>query len=252
MANRMLVSSLRIGRRKPSRSAEDRAVRGFVRDGLPMVFQPVLELESSDRVAVEALARFPVMPLQPPMVWFERAERLGLLVELELACVRSALRCLGELPNDVRLSINVSPRTAITTELAELVAPVGERIIIELTEHAPVEHYGLLKESIDRLRKSGAQIAVDDVGKGFANVPHVLRLSPDIVKLDRSLTREMETDSTARALVSGLVAHCKRIGATVVAEGIESQATLTLLRRLGIGQGQGYYLGYPGPLVGMQ
>src|SRR5216683_1765445 len=99
MANRMLASFLRIGRRKESRSAEDQALRGFARDGLPMV-------------------------------WFDRAERLGLLVELELACVRSALRCLGDLPDDVRLSINVSPRTAITTELVELVAPVGERVII--------------------------------------------------------------------------------------------------------------------------
>ena len=250
MANRLHAPSLGIGRKRRSRFAEAQAVRGFARDGLPMVFQPVFELESSDRVAVEALARFPGRPSQPPMVWFDRAEQLGLLVELELACVRSALDCLGELPDDVRLSINVSPRTAITTELAELVAPVGERVIIELTEHAPVEDYELLKESIERLRQSGARIAVDDVGTGFANVPHVLRLAPDIVKLDRSLTREMETDSTSRALTSALVTYCKRIGATVVAEGIESQATLTLLRRLGVGQGQGYYLGCPGPLAG--
>ena len=249
MANGLLVPSLGGGLMKKPRFARAEAVRGFARDGLPMVFQPVFELESNDRVAVEALARFPGWPARRPMVWFDRAEQLGLLVELELACVRSALDWLGELPDDVRLSVNVSPRTAVTTELAELVGPVGERIIIELTEHAPVEDYALLKASIERLRQSGARIAVDDVGAGFANVPHVLRLAPDIVKLDRSFTREMETNSTSRALASALVNYCKRIGATVVGEGIESLAMLTLLCKLGVGQGQGYYLGSPGPLV---
>jgi len=246
MSSRLLTA----GRARRARSAEAQAVRGFAREGLPMAFQPVFELESGDRVAVEALARFPGRPSLPPSVWFDRAEQLRLLVELELACVRSALDCLGELPRDVRLSINVSPRTAVTEELAELVAPVGDRIIIELTEHAPVDDYAPLKQSIERLRQCGVRIAVDDVGAGFASLRHVLRLAPDIVKLDLSLTRELETDSRSRALASALVTFCKRIGATVVAEGIESHAVLTLLRGLGVRQGQGYFLGCPGPLAG--
>jgi EAL domain-containing protein (putative c-di-GMP-specific phosphodiesterase class I) len=249
MSRRLLTSPLSIGQTRRARSAEADAVRNFARNGLPMAFQPVFELQSGDRVAVEALARFPGQPSQPPSVWFKRAEELTLLVELELACVRSALDSLEELPAGVRLSINVSPRTAVTTELSELVKPVGNRIILELTEHAPVEDYEPLKEAIERLRSCGARIAVDDVGAGFASLRHVLRLAPDIVKLDLSLTREIETDSIARALASTLVTFCKRIGATVVAEGIESHAVLTLLRGLGVRQGQGYYLGCPGPLA---
>jgi EAL domain-containing protein (putative c-di-GMP-specific phosphodiesterase class I) len=215
-----------------------------------MVFQPVFELQGGNRVAVEALARFPGHPSRPPSAWFDRAEQLSMLVELELACVRSALASLGDLPAGIRLSINISPRTATTTELVELIAPVGDRVIVELTEHAPVDDYAPLKKSVERLRESGALIAVDDVGAGFASLRHVLRLAPDIVKLDLSLIREIETDSTSRALASALVTFCKRIGATVVAEGIESHAVLTLLRRLGVRQGQGYFLGCPGPLVG--
>src|SRR6185437_4794748 len=215
------------GRR--ARRAEARAVRGFAANGLPMAFQPVFELEGGDRVAVEALARFLGPPSQPPSAWFDRAEDLKLLTKLELACVRSALAWLDEVPDGVRLSINVSPTTAMTTELAELIEPVGDRIIIELTEHAPVDDYGPLKESIGHLRRSGVQIAVDDVGAGFASLRHVLLLEPDIVKLDLSLTREIETDSTSHALASALVTFCRRIGATVVAEGIESHAVLTRL-----------------------
>jgi EAL domain-containing protein (putative c-di-GMP-specific phosphodiesterase class I) len=245
-----VAAPLRIGRERRSRSAQAQAVRRFARTGLPMAFQPVFELESGDRVAVEALARFPGCPSQSPSVWFERAESLSLLVELELACVRSALECLGWLPDGVSLSINASPRTAITPEFTQLIRPVADRIIVELTEHARVEDYAPLKESVERLRRSGARIAVDDVGAGFASLRHVLRLTPDIVKLDLSLTREIETDSITRALASALVTFCKRIGATVVAEGIESQAVLTLLRGLGVRQGQGYFLGRPGPLAG--
>jgi EAL domain-containing protein (putative c-di-GMP-specific phosphodiesterase class I) len=215
-----------------------------------MLFQPVFELEGGQRVAVEALARFPGPPSQAPREWFDRAEQLRLLVELELACVRSALACLRELPDDVRLSINVSPRTAITAELETLVAPVGDRIIVELTEHAPVDDYTPLKESLERLRRSGVLIAVDDVGAGFATLRHVVRLAPDIVKLDLSLTRDLESDSTARALASALVTFCRRIGATVVAEGIESQGVLTMLRKLGVRHGQGYFLGRPESLAG--
>ena len=215
-----------------------------------MAFQPVFELEGGDRVAVEALARFPGPPSQPPSAWFDRAAELKLLTKLELACVRSALAFLDEVPEGVRLSINVSPVTAMTAELAELVEPVGGRIIIELTEHAPVHDYEPLKERIGHLRRSGVQIAVDDVGAGFASLRHVLLLEPDIVKLDLSLTREIETDSTSHALASALVTFCRRIGATVVAEGIESHAVLTLLRKLGVRQGQGYFLGCPGPLAG--
>jgi EAL domain-containing protein (putative c-di-GMP-specific phosphodiesterase class I) len=241
---------LMIGRARRARSAEAAAVRGYARDGLPMQFQPVFELEGGNRVAVEALARFPGPPSQPPGMWFDRAEQLRLLVELELACVRSALDCLGELPESVRLSINVSPRTAITPELEQLIAPVGDRIIVELTEHAPVTDYAPLKESLERLRESGVLIAVDDVGAGFASLRHVVRLAPDIVKLDLTLTRDLEIDSIARALATALITFCRRIGATVVAEGIESQAVLTLLRRLGVRQGQGYYLGRPESLAG--
>src|SRR3982074_1308044 len=78
-----------LARRRKARAKEAAAVRRFARDGLPMVFPPVFELQGGNRGAVEALARFPGNPSQPPSVWFDRAEELSLLVELELACVRS-------------------------------------------------------------------------------------------------------------------------------------------------------------------
>jgi EAL domain-containing protein (putative c-di-GMP-specific phosphodiesterase class I) len=213
-----------------------------------MVFQPQFELAGGTQTAVEALARFPRGSSQPPTSWFAEAEAQGLSVDLELGCVRAALDQLQHVPCHVRLAINVSPEAAIRPEFVELIEPVAERVIIELTERAPVSDYDSLAAALDVLRERGAQLAIDDVGAGFASLRHVLRLAPDIIKLDISLTRELETSPACRALTSALVDFGKKIGATIVAEGIESEADLTVCHRLGVGQGQGYYLGVPGPL----
>ena len=218
---------------------------------LRTVFQPVFELSGGECVAFEALTRFPTGEAdRTTSAWFARATEVGAGHELELASVRAALAHLDELPTGVLLSLNVSPAVATTSEFAELVEPVAERLIIELTEHEPVVDYPSLAATLARLRERGATIAVDDVGAGFASLRHILRLDPDIVKLDLSLTHEIETDPGRRALTAALIDFADRIGATIAAEGIETESELELLRGLGIDQGQGYYLGYPMPLSG--
>jgi EAL domain-containing protein (putative c-di-GMP-specific phosphodiesterase class I) len=230
---------------------ESERIRGLCADGeLETVFQPVFDLEGGECVAFEALTRFPAEPPRPTAAWFARATQVGMGVELELAAVQAALSHLDELPSGVLLSINISPAVAITPEFAALVEPVAARLIIELTEHEPVEDYAPLEAALLRLRGSGARVAVDDVGAGFASLRHILRLAPDIVKLDLSLTREIETDPGRRALTRALVGFADGIGATITAEGIETEAELALLRRLGVDQGQGYYLGHPKALTG--
>jgi EAL domain-containing protein (putative c-di-GMP-specific phosphodiesterase class I) len=215
---------------------------------LPLVFQPVFELDGGEPIAVEALARFPTDTGLPTAAWFDRASELGLRHELELAAVESALDWLDEIPAGMLLSINVSPETALSTAFASLIEPVADRIIIEITEHAPVEDYGALAAALEPLRRLGARVAIDDVGAGFASLRHILQLAPDIVKLDVSLTRRIETDPARCALASALVDFGASAGATLVAEGIETETELLMLRSLGIGHGQGYHLGAPAAL----
>jgi EAL domain-containing protein (putative c-di-GMP-specific phosphodiesterase class I) len=216
---------------------------------LDTVFQPVFELEGGECVAFEALTRFPSAPERTPAGWFARATEVGAGHELELAAVEAALGHLDELPNGVFLSLNVSPAVAATREFGALVEPFAERLIVELTEHEPVADYAPLESALDRLRARGARIAVDDVGAGFSSLRHILRLAPDIVKLDLSLTREIETDPGRRALTAALIDFADRIGATIAAEGIETERELEVLRALGIDQAQGFYLGHPLPLT---
>jgi EAL domain-containing protein (putative c-di-GMP-specific phosphodiesterase class I) len=215
---------------------------------LETVFQPVIALQSNDCVAYEALTRFPADVSLTTREWFIAAREQGDGAGLELRAIATALTHIDEIPPTAALAINVSPHVAVMDEFFELVAPFANRLIVELTEHDPVEDYESLAGALDDLRALGARVAVDDVGAGFASLRHILRLAPDIVKLDLSLTSALADDPRARALAAALVEFAASTGAAIAAEGIETPLQLRLLQELGIHQGQGYLLGRPNPL----
>jgi EAL domain-containing protein (putative c-di-GMP-specific phosphodiesterase class I)/CheY-like chemotaxis protein len=218
-------------------------------DEWSMVFQPIIDLQHNALVGAEALARFAVRPLRPPDAWFTEASDVGLGVELELAAVDRALADFPRLPPEVYLALNVSPATATGDGLRERLSAVpGARIVLELTEHHRVDDYETLWPALDELRAQGVRIAVDDAGSGYSGLQHILRLQPDLVKLDVELTRGLHADPVREALASSLVTFTEKIGAQLVAEGIESFADLETLRRLGVASGQGFLWGKPGPL----
>jgi EAL domain-containing protein (putative c-di-GMP-specific phosphodiesterase class I) len=212
-------------------------------------FQPIFDLLDCRIVSLEALARFWTEPMRPPSVWFAEATEVGLGVELELAAMRAALLRLDEFPADVAIALNVSPATAVDPRFCELLLDVAERVVIEITEHAQVDDYDALRAALAPLRERGAQLAIDDVGAGFANLRHILRLAPDIVKLDLSLTQEIARDPAREALASSLVGFAGGVGASIVAEGISSDEDLALLRTLGVDYGQGFHLARPSALL---
>jgi EAL domain-containing protein (putative c-di-GMP-specific phosphodiesterase class I)/FixJ family two-component response regulator len=231
------------------RSSEERVDRVVTNGVLSMVFQPVAELETGRLVGVEALARFATEPRRPPNEWFEEAAAIGRGTELELVAVGRALGAFSHLPGEVFLSLNVSPATASAARLAELVEEVGDdRIVLELTEHTRVDDYNGLLEALRPLRERGMRVAVDDAGSGYAGLRHILRLRPDILKLDLNLIRGCDADPARRALTTAMVTFADEIGATIIAEGIETPAELDTLRSLGIPWGQGYHLARPAPL----
>ena len=213
------------------------------------LFQPVFDLLDCSIVSLEALARFWTEPMRSPSVWFAEANEVGLGAELELVAIRSALQRIDEFPDGVALALNVSPVTALDPRFCELLLGLAERIVIEITEHAQVDDYDALAAALAPLRERGAQLAIDDVGAGFANLRHILRLAPDIVKLDLSLTQEISRDPARRALATSLVGFAGGVGARIVAEGISSDEDLTLLRALGVNYGQGFYLARPSALL---
>jgi len=232
------------------RKLESSRIRAILDAGhLDIEFQPIFDLLDCRIVSLEALARFWTEPIRPPSAWFAEATEVGLGVELELAAIRSALLRLDDFPADVAIALNVSPTTALDPRFCELLVGVAERVVIEITEHAQVDDYDALRDALAPLRERGAQLAIDDVGAGFANLRRCLRLAPDVVKLDLSLTQEIARDPAREALASSLVGFAGGVGASIVAEGISSDEDLALLRTLGVDYGQGYHLARPSALL---
>jgi len=214
-----------------------------------MVFQPIVELATNHVVGFEALARFSDEPIRPPDEWFADAEMVGFSIDLEIAAIALALADLEHLPIDAYLSVNVSPVTTISERLVPvLLGTAPERIVLEITEHAPVGDYERLNSALKPLRKHGVRLAIDDAGAGFASLRHILRLEPDLIKLDISLTQHIDTDRSRRALAQGLISFGAEMGSKLIGEGVETATELATLQSLGVPYAQGYFLGRPAAL----
>jgi len=217
--------------------------------GITMVFQPIVALATGTTIGYEALARFGGDPPRSPADWFADAELVGLTVDLELLAVSLALDALHDLPADAYLSVNVSPTTAMSERLVPLVlAEAPQRVFLEITEHAPIGDYEQLRAALRPLRDRGVRLAIDDAGSGFASLRHILSLSPDVIKLDISLTQGIDADRSRRALATGLISFGSAVGAHLLGEGVETAAEMAALRELGVPFAQGYFLGRPGPI----
>lgn len=211
-------------------------------------FQPVHNLSSGIITGVEALARFPGDVSRSPEQWFTEAAGAGLGCELDFAALEAALHDAANLPPNLTVALNLSPETCLDPRLPGLVEETGvtpDRIVLELTERQPVNDYASLNSALMPLRKRGLRVAVDDAGSGFSSMRHILELRPDIIKLDRSLITGIHTSPGQRALGAALVKFAQDISATIVAEGIETEAELIAARKLGFNAGQGYLLGRP-------
>lgn len=148
--------------------------------------------------------------------------------------------------------MNVSPATVLAGGLEALLAELPQwRVVIELTEHRQVTDYAALRAALAPLRRR-ARLAVDDVGAGYSGLRHLLDLRPDIIKLDMSLTRDVDTDPARGVLAQAMVRFASEIGSVVVAEGVETQGELAALRAFGVTHAQGYHLSRPMPPVSAQ
>ena len=215
-----------------------------------IVYQPIVKISDSQAAGYEALTRFSADPVRTPDIWFEEAAEIGLQQDLEFAVIAKALGYLSLLPDDAYMSINVSPATVLSGSLDKALSGYPcERLMLELTEHSSVKDYAQIVKVLEPLRRHGLQLSVDDAGAGFASFRHILELKPNDIKLDISLIRQIDIDTGHRALAAALVHFAHETGSHVVAEGVETEAELAVLRELGVDKVQGYLLGRPTPIA---
>jgi len=212
------------------------------------ICQPIMDLETHTPVGFELLSRFPMLPKQRPDQVLADAAAVGLTETVDCQCIARACEHVHRLPGGCFVSLNVSPILIRQGGLSELLAGLPhERLVVEITEHAVVHDYETIARELEPLRARGVRLAVDDAGAGYASFRHILDLEPDIVKLDMSLVRNVDTDKPRRALTGALTEFARNCGFALIAEGIETEAELRTLRSFGQCMGQGFLFARPEP-----
>ena len=231
--------------------------RGLLRP----VYQPIIELRSGRIFGVEGLIR-PVSPapFADPGSLFSAAAASGHLVELDLTCLETIVAGAERLPAGAFLSVNLSPATVEAPEfstavLLSILARYGfppERLVLELTEQQPVSDLERVRLKLDTCRGAGIRLAADDVGAGNAGLRLLAELSFDVIKVDLTIVQRSASSAASSAVVESVVSLAQRTGAMVVAEGIEFPEQLHQLELLGVAIGQGFLLGRPGSMPGVE
>lgn len=225
--------------------------RLFATRTLITAFQPICNLGTGEVVGAEALTRFVSAPVRSPDQWFVEADSIGRGPELEFLALETAMQAATDLPDHIYVAVNLSPSACLDPRLSDIVTNSGldaTRIVVELTERSAVADYARLAAALAPLRSAGVRIAIDDVGAGFSSMRHILRLSPEVIKLDRTIVAGIDSDPNQRALCVAMVSFASQIGASLVAEGIQTNAELTAVAEMGVNTGQGYLLGRPSVL----
>jgi diguanylate cyclase (GGDEF)-like protein len=211
-----------------ARSALARLISG---EGLAIHVQPIVDIRSGRPRAYEALARFESRSGTGPLHWFALAEEVGMRDELELACLREALKLLQRRPPDTLLSVNLSGPLLLDPRTHELLGrqPSLNGLIIELTENSLLEDTAGLHAEIAKLDALGIGIAIDDMGAGYSGLRQIAMVHPKYLKIDRSLITDIDRDPNRAALVSAMMGYAHQTGGFVVAEGVDTTAELETL-----------------------
>lgn len=215
--------------------------------------QPIFDLSTGDLVAYEALCRV-INPgeIQTPGELFELAEATGLLYDLELLCQQKAVKKYQSLGSSASLCINLSPsillqepQVSFEKLFSSEVMNFSFPIVIEITERRNLNGFKRLKEFMTWLKTRGFRIALDDLGSGFAGLKSLLDLEPSIVKVDRHLISKLHLSTKKQLLCNAIVSFCRKVGITVVAEGVETAEELQIVSDIRFDWVQGFYLGQP-------
>ncbi|WP_377704829.1 GGDEF domain-containing protein [Pseudoduganella sp. UC29_71] len=222
---------------------------------LSALLQPIARMQDGEIVAYEGLIRGPSdSPLHSPMNLFKAARACGRTVEVEHLCRRVVLERFAELKLPGKLFLNVSPECLLLQpdgtrgETLQYIHQIGihpDRVIIELTENQPTYDYELMREAVLHYRNMGFQIAIDDLGEGFSSLRLWSELRPEYVKIDMHFIQGINHDPVKLQFVRSIQEIADKSDTLVIAEGIETQAELLVLRDIGVAYGQGYHLGRP-------
>lgn len=235
---------------------ENQIRSGLERDEFDVWYQPIIDARSQKMTSVEALVRWPRRPEGElgPDTFITIAETSGLIYKLGQFVLHRACSDLEPF-GDLKLSVNISPAQFRDPEFEDKVANVldithfpANRLQLEVTETYVLENPERARSAIVNLKALGTAVALDDFGTGYSSIGYLRRFNFDTIKIDKSLAGLVDNDEQAAALVSGTVRIANALGMAVVAEGVENEKQMKLLRLAGCDQLQGFWFSQPMPI----
>jgi EAL domain-containing protein (putative c-di-GMP-specific phosphodiesterase class I) len=217
-------------------------------ESLAIVFQPIVDRRSRKTMGYEALMRSREPSIPDPYALLEAAERLDRIRELGRRVRELAIAAFQPANDTMVLFLNLHPAELLDGSLYDRQSPLArmaDRIVLEITERAALQEIMETKDRCTELRRRGFQIALDDLGAGYAGLTSFATLEPEVVKLDMSLIRGIESSPVRRHIVESMTRLCRELDMKVVAEGIETMPELATILDLGCDCLQGYLLGRP-------
>lgn len=213
-------------------------------------FQPIVRADDGELFGYEALLRTdePALPTAPAML--DAAERLDALWHLGRTMRARAAKAMACSDPHLQLFLNLHPRDLTDPQLLDSASPhcsLARRVVLEVTERAPLQNISDAARLVASLREAGFRIAIDDLGAGYSGLTTFVQLEPEFVKLDMSLIRGVDCSRVKRRLIRSITDVCRDMGLLVVAEGVETEDERDTLIELRCDLLQGYLFGRPQP-----
>ena len=228
--------------------------RGITGGEFVPYYEQQIDIQTGKLVGFEMLARWksPEFGVVSPDMFIPLAEELGVIGELSESLIRRALEDAKEWDPELTLSVNISPIQLrdpwFAQKILRLLAESGfppQRFEIEITESCLHENIAVVRSIITSLKNQGVKVSLDDFGTGYSSLAQLRALPFDRLKIDRSFVTELAAEGANAELVSAIVSLGRGLGLPIVAEGIENDEALAVLRKLGNLKGQGYLYGRP-------
>lgn len=225
---------------------------------IDLLGQPIIDMTTNKVKAMEILTRGPRgTPYEQPLQLFSVARQTNLLFQLELIVLEKAFQQIVETNCQHLMFINFTPITIGNVEFVNKVKRMlfkyneisPYNIIFEITEGDSIENIEHFQQNIKVIRSLGIRVAIDDTGSGYACLQMISEILPDIIKIDRSVIKDIDQNNVKETMLKGLLLIAKEIGSVVVAEGIEKQEEASVLTRNKVDMAQGYFYAKPASMI---
>jgi len=230
--------------------------KALVNDEFALDYQPIVNLKTGKVTTCEALIRWhqPERGLVPPLEFIPIAEETGLIIPIGEWVLHRACTDAAEWPRHYTVAVNVSPAQFKSTNLVNAVTHALEkshlpanRLELEITELVLMQDSDAVLDILHRLKDLGVSIAMDDFGTGYSSLSYLRSFPFDKIKIDKSFIQDLSKNKDSLAILRAVVGIGRSLGIVTIAEGIETQKQLEILRTEGCSEAQGYFFSQPKP-----